>query len=393
LSNQPVVFSLVLIFTGAAVMASLMLWTRQAMIIGYILAGAIIGPWGLGWLADTRVITGLAEIGIVFLLFLLGLDLTPQKLLRMFRATTVTTLLTSSLFLLVGWAIAAAFGFPPLESALAGIACMFSSTIIGIKLLPTTVLHHKRTGELMISILLIQDLVAILVMIGLQSFGTGHNDSTSTAWLLVQPLVSLPALIAVAFVLERWVLIKLFERFSGVQEYLFLLTIAWCLGLAQLAHATGLSYEIGAFVAGVVLASSPISQFIVVRLKPLRDFFLVLFFFALGAVLNLDLLAVVIWPALALAAAMLAIKPVAFALALKNTADSPAKAWETGFRLGQMSEFSLLITFLAMQIPGLGEAVILLIQVATVLTFIVSSSLVVLKFPTPVALDEKLRRD
>ena len=155
----------------------------------------------------------------------------------------------------------------------------------------------------------------------------------------------------------------------------------------------GLSYEIGAFVAGVILASSPISQFIAVRLKPLRDFFLVLFFFALGAVLNLDLLPVVSGRRLTLAAVMLPLKPAAFALALRGTAEAPAKAWETGFRLGQMSEFSLLIAFLAMQIPGLSEEVILLIQVATVLTFMVSSTLVVLRYPTPVALDEKLRRE
>ena len=391
--GQTVIFSLFLIFCGAAVMATLMLWTRQALIIGYILAGIVAGPWVLGWIADTRVVSGMAEAGIIFLLFLLGLDLTPQKLLDMFRATTLVTLLTCGLFVLGGWSIALAFGFSGFEAALVGGACMFSSTIIAIKLLPTTVLHHRRTGELIISILLLQDLIAILVLIGLQAFsGLGQSD-TPALLLFLKPLLALPVLLGVAFTLERLVLIKLFERFSSVQEYLFLLTIAWCLGLSELAQAMGLSYEIGAFVAGVILASSPISQFIAVRLKPLRDFFLVLFFFALGAVLNLDLLPLVLWPALTLAAVMLTLKPVAFSLALRGTAEGPGQAWETGFRLGQMSEFSLLITFLAMQIPGLGDEVVLLIQVATVLTFVVSSTLVVLRYPTPVAMNEKLRRD
>lgn len=392
--NDPsIIFSLFLIFTSAALMATLMLWTRQAMIIGYILAGIIAGPWVLGWISDTRVIAGMAEAGIIFLLFLLGLDLTPQKLLEMFRQTTLVTLTTSAVFFIAGWLIASAFGFSTLESVLTGTACMFSSTIISIKLLPTTVLHHKQTGELIISILLLQDLIAILVLIGLQAMG-GESDGQTPVWLMMaRPILILPILVLFAFAIERWVLIRLFERFATVQEYLFLMTIAWCLGLAYLAHEIGLSYEIGAFVAGVILASSPISQFIAVRLKPLRDFFLVLFFFALGAVLNLDLLPAIFFPALALAVAMLTLKPLAFQLSLRDVADGKKQAWETGFRLGQMSEFSLLITFLAMQIPGLSEEVVLMIQVATVLTFVVSSTLVVLRYPTPVGLNERLRRD
>jgi Kef-type K+ transport system membrane component KefB len=331
----------------------------------------------------------MAEVGIIFLLFLLGLNLTPQKLLHLLRQTTLVTLTTSVSFGAVAWCIAWLFGFSTLEALLIGVAAMFSSTIIGIKLLPTTVLHHRHTGEVIISVLLFQDLIAIVVMLGLQGLESGTLQLAD----LLRPLLALPLLIAVALALDRLVLLKLLVRLDKVQEYIFLLTLAWCLGIAQLAHAVGLSYEIGAFLAGIIIATSPISLVIAERLKPLRDFFLVLFFFALGASLDLNVIGQVVVPALFIALAMLLLKPVVFRFALGRVAESPRLAWETGWRLGQMSEFSLLIAYLAIGIPGISEDTIMLIQVATVLTFIGSSSIVVLRFPTPVAVNDKLRRD
>lgn len=387
--NQSIVFSLFLIFTGAALVATLALFARQALIIGYIVLGALLGPWGAGWVADTDLIANLAEIGIIFLLFLLGLNLTPQKLWLLLKQTMLATLLTSVAFGLAGAAIAWMFGFTPPECALVGVAAMFSSTIVGIKLLPTTVLHHRHTGEIIISVLLLQDLIAIIVLLGLQGLETGNFG-----WLSFGRLaLALPLLIGFTFAAERYLLMPLFRRFDRVQEYVFLLTLAWCLGVAQLAHSIGLSYEIGAFVGGIIVATSPIALFIAESLKPLRDFFLVMFFFALGASLDLDVASGVLVPAAVLGAAMLLLKPVVFRYTLGGLAASPGRAWETGWRLGQMSEFSLLITFLAMQSAVIGQEVVLVIQLATVLTFIGSSTIVVLRFPTPVAVSDRLRRD
>lgn len=387
--DQPLAVTLFLVFTSAALTATLMLYSRQALIIGYILAGIALGPWCLNWVSDTRLIADVADVGILFLLFLLGLNLTPQKLLRLFRQTTLVTLVTSVVFCATGWSIARLFGFSTLEAFLIGVATIFSSTIIGIKLLPTTVLHHRHTGEVIISVLLFQDLIAIAVMIGLQGLESGQLQAAS----LLRPVLALPLLIAIAFVLDRLVLLKLFRRLDKVQEYIFLLTLAWCLGIAQLGHSLGLTYEIGAFLAGVIFASHPVSLFIAERLKPLRDFFLVLFFFALGASLELQAIGNVAIPAMLLALVLLLGKPVVFRYTLGRVAESPRLAWETGWRLGQMSEFSMLIAYLAVGIPGIGADAIILINVATVVTFIGSSSIVVLKFPTPVAVNDRLRRD
>jgi len=148
-----IVFSLFLIFVGAAVTATLALFARQALIIGYILIGVIVGPSGLNWISDTNLISDISHVGIIFLLFLIGLNLSPRKLLDLFQQTALVTLASSAIFASVGWGIGTLFGFSQQDSIIIGLACMFSSTIIGLKLLPTTVLHHRRTGEIMISVL------------------------------------------------------------------------------------------------------------------------------------------------------------------------------------------------------------------------------------------------
>ena len=265
----------------------------------------------------------------------------------------------------------------------------FSSTIVGLKLLPTTILHHQRTGEVIISILLLQDLIAIVLLLVVQGSPQGGLDVGD----LMKTLVALPVLIGFAWMFERYVLIRLIRKFDKIHEYIFLMTIGWCLGMAELAALVGLSAEIGAFIAGVVLASSPISLFIAESLKPLRDFFLVLFFFSLGAGFEVALLDEVILPALTLAAVLMVLKPPVFRWLLLRTGESERRSHEVGYRLGQMSEFSLLLAVLAQQNQVIGSAASYLIQLTTLLTFLVSSYLVVLRFPTPIAVDDALRRD
>ena len=370
-------------------MATLALYARQALLVAYIVLGMLFGPSGFGLVSDPALIKQFSHVGIMFLLFLLGLNLPPAKLIPLIKETTLITGLSSLLFASIGASIAWFFGFDYWECLIIGVAMTFSSTIIGLKLLPTTVLHHRRTGEIIISILLIQDIVAIVILLLLQTAGQG-----GLPWMeLVFRTASLPGLVAAAFLLQRFVLIKLISRFDKIQEYIFLMAIAWCLGFAELASAVGLSHEIGAFIAGVALATSPISLFIGENLKPLRDFFLIIFFFSLGASFNLEMLTIVFVPAALVAMLVLAGKPVIFRILLRNSGEASGRSGEIGVRLGQISEFSLLIAVLALDLHVIGERASYLIQVATLLTFIVSSYVIVMRYPTPIALTDKLRRD
>ena len=222
--TESIVFAMFLIFTGAAIVATLVLYTHQSLLVAYILLGAIIGPWGLGLVSTPELIKQIGDIGIIFLLFLLGLHLQPQNLLHMLRKVSILGLVSSVVFALLGYVVASMFGFSHMECIVIGAASMFSSTIIGLKLLPTTILHHRHTGEVMISVLLLQDLIAIIVLLlldGQSVDGIGLKD-------LALVFGALPSLLVFAFLVNKYILVKLIAKFDRTQEYIFLLSIGWC---------------------------------------------------------------------------------------------------------------------------------------------------------------------
>lgn len=378
-----------LVFCGAALAATFALFSRQPLFIAYIGMGVLLGPFGFEVINNVNAISEMSHIGIIFLLFLLGLDMQPKSLIAVLKKATSIGIISCLAFGAIGFGISQMFGFNLLESIIFAMASMFSSTIIGIKLLPTTVLHHRHTGEMMVGLLLIQDFIAIFCLLILLC-GTGDSFEFQP---LAMALVALPLLTLAAFLTVKYVLLALIQRYDRFHEFIFLVAIAWCLGLAALAEHVYLSAEIGAFIAGVSLASSPISQYIALNLKPLRDFFLILFFFALGAQLNIDLLPSVIWVTLTFAVALLVCKPLIFYGLLRQHSERKTLAWDISFRLSQISEFSLLITLLAIQQGLLGERAAVVIQSAAIITFIVSSYIVILNFPNPIAVKESLRRD
>ena len=389
MAGETIVFSLFLVFTGAAFLATLALYARQAMLVAYIVLGVVLGPWGIGLVSDTAWIEDVAAIGIMFLLYLIGLNLPPQQLWRLLGEALWVTLLSSVVFALLGGALGLVFGWSPADAAFLGCGLMFSSTIISVKLLPTTALHHRHTGQVIISVLLLQDLVAIVILLLLQGYGKGGQLGVD----IVMQLLAFPLLVLIAYALDRLVMERLITRFDQIHEYIFLLAIGWCLGIAELARVLGLSHEIGAFVAGVTLATSPIAAFIAESLKPVRDFFLILFFFSLGAAFDLGALGHLMVPALVIASAILVVKPWVFRELLKRAGEKPDISQEIGVRLGQNSEFALLIAVLAAESKFVGGDISYLVQITTLITFIISSYVIVLWYPTPIAVSDRLRRD
>lgn len=389
MESNTIVFYIFLIFAGAAVLSTIALFTRQSLLVAYILLGVILGPWGLKLISESTVVHQVGDVGIIFLMFLLGLHLQPQNLLHMLKKTTWVAVASSIVFAGISYLVCHLFGYTPVESLIIGLAMMFSSTIIGLKLLPTTILHHQHTGEVMISVLLMQDLIAIVVLLLINGASVGGLE-----WHDIAKVVfALPIMLIIAFGVERYILVKLFSKFDRIREYMFLLSIAWCLGLSELANLVGLSHEIGAFVAGVSIAASPIALYIAESLKPLRDFFLVMFFFSIGASFNMEYLGSVVVPAAVLASLLMVIKPIAYRLLLRSCSETKEVAWEVGLRLGQCSEFSLLVGYLALESSLISDAASNLIQATTIFTFVISSYYIVMKYPTPMGTTERLRRD
>lgn len=386
---QNITYVMFLIFAGTAVLSTAALFTRQSLLVAYIALGALLGPWGLKLLNNSQVIRQTGDIGIIFLLFLLGLHLQPQNLFHSLRKMSLLTLLSSSAFFLIGFVPTYLFHFSFAECLIVGIATMFSSTIIGIKLLPTTILHHQHTGELLVSILLLQDIIAIAVLLGLEIM----SDSGVSTWEFFLITFGFPILLFVAYVFQHYILSRLLERFDKIHEYIFILSIGWCLFMAELSHFMGLSDEIGAFIAGVALASNPIAFYIAESLKPLRDFFLVIFFFTIGAGFNFNYLPQVLLPACTLMILVLVLKPVIFSQLLYWSGEVKAVSWEIGVRLGQLSEFSLLVIYLSEAIKLISSTTAYMAEAAIIMTFIVSCYWTVMRYPTPLASSDKLRRD
>jgi len=389
MEHTSLVHNIFLIFTGAAILATIALYARQALLVAYIALGFLFGPAVFGLVEDPQLIQSIAHIGVIFLLFLLGLNMPPQKLIPMFKETIWVAGISSVIFFAVGFSFAYLFELTLIESVFVGISFTFSSTIIGLKLLPTTALHHQHVGEIIISILLFQDVIAIIVLMAIKADWVEQ----SIAFEGIKLVVSLVGLIGFAYLFERYILIKLIQRFDQIQEYIFLMTIGWCLGLAQIAAFLDLSEEIGAFIAGVVLATNPISIFIGDTLRPLRDFFLIIFFFALGASFEMDMVEDVLLLSFSLAALALIIKPLLYDYLLYKYGEARVISKETAARLGQTSEFSLLIAVLALETGLISMKVNYLIQVSTIMTFIASSYYIVMRYPSPMAVSDKLRRD
>jgi len=386
---DPVFSELSVLLVGAAVLGCLAVIGRQPIIIAYVLAGMLIGPWGLGWLSSIEFIEKTGHLGITLLLFLAGLCLHPQKLLGLFRKTLLITVINAlfafAVIFFATWVLRFSLG----DCLWIGLALMFSSTILVVKLLPTTKLHQQRMGAICISVLILQDLMAVALLLWVGSASFSQGILLGFAMLIFK----IAALSAGLILFDTYILHPVMKQVDRIHEALFILGLAWCFGIAAGASHIGLSYEIGAFLAGVALARRKISFFISERLKPLRDFFLVIFFFSLGAGFDMRSLGGIFLPALLLSVMLIVVKALGFKLAFQRSGEPEGSAKELGVRLAQGSEFSLLLALSAANVGFLSQPASLLVKAVTILTFIFSSYIVVWRFPTPIGTSEKLFRD
>ncbi len=383
-----IIFQFVLIFAGAALFATLFLFLKQPIILAYIVLGIFVGPNGLGLINDADQIEKLAHVGIILLLFLIGLNFQPKKLVGLLGRVGIVTLATCFIFMLLTLTAASALGYPLIDSLIIGAALMFSSTIVSLKLIPTTQLHHHHVGEVMISVLLLQDVIAIMLIV-LVTEGGMDSISVSVALLLLK-LVGLSVL---SFVVVRFVIQKLLFKFDVIKEHTFVMALGWGLLVAGAAKFLGLSLEMGAFIAGISLATVPIALVIAEEFKPLRDFFLILFFFSIGAKFDLVVSQELIIPGLIISVLLMLAKPLVFNWGFKAIGEKTQNSAELGIRLGQASEFSLLIAFSALASGLIEERSSYLIQLVVVLTFVASTYWVVFKYPTPISYKSGQRKD
>lgn len=240
----------------------------------------------------------------------------------------------------------------------------------------------------MISVLLVQDVIAIVLILLVNE---GGMDSIAISVVVL--LVKLLLLSLFSFLFVRYVITRLLFKFDVIKEHTFIMALGWGLFVAGAAEMLGLSLEMGAFIAGVSLATVPIALIIAEELKPLRDFFLVLFFFSIGADFDIDISQKLIWHGLLLTAIFMVVKPVVFKYGFKAIGEKPEHSAQMGVRLGQASEFSLLVAFSALTSGLIRENAYSLVQLVVVLTFVISTYWVVNKYPTPISHKSGQRKD
>ena len=327
---------------------------RQPLIIGYIISGIIIGPFFLDIISMNETIQIFADFGIAFLLFIVGLNLSLKVIKEVGKIALITgvgQVLFTSLF---GYFIAIAFGFSPLTALYIAIALTFSSTIIITKLLSDRGDLDSLYGKISIGFLLVQDFIAILILIIVSSLSSGSNLISSVGFTILKGVILTALIVSISL----FILPKTQKFFAKSQEFLFVFAIAWGLGLASLFYYIGLSLEVGALIAGVVLSVSPYSLEISSKLKPLRDFFVISFFLIIGSHMVLTGFSEVIIPALVFSIFILIGNPLIVMILMGIFGYTKRTGFMAGLTVAQISEFSLILIALGIKVGHLSPEIL-----------------------------------
>lgn len=316
---------------------------KLPLVVAYLLAGVAISFVSLIDPAHSLVFEILPEIGIAFVLFLIGMELDLREIKSLGAPIIIAALGQIIISTIGGFAIAGALGFQPIESIYLGLGLAFSSTVVVIKMLLEKKDLTSLYGKLSLGILLIEDLVAIIVLMMISVSNSALTLGFQESLPLIALILKGIGLFILTFVLSRFVLEKIFDAVARSIELLFLSAITWCFVFTSLAVLAGFSVVIGAFLAGVALASSPYHLQIQGKIKPLRDFFLTLFFVYLGLQARVGDF-ITYFPAIAaftLFAVLL--KPIIYLLILGTFGFRKHTLFQTSLNLSQISEFSLVV--------------------------------------------------
>src|SRR3989338_3234037 len=361
-----------LIIVIATVIAGVMRVLKQPLIMGHILTGILVGPYFLGIFSHKETVEVFSQIGISILLFIVGLSLSPKIVKELGKIYLITGLGQVIFTTFFGVLIARAFRFDWVSSLYIAIALTFSSTIIILKLLSDKKDIEKLYGRIAVGFLLVQDLVAVAILIVVSTLAGGD----SAGWIIAQTVLKgVAALLVFSFISSK-VLPRLSSFFAQSQEYLFLFSIGWGFGMASLFKFLGFSVEIGALVAGVTLSVSPFAQEMSNKLKPLRDFFLIMFFVLLVSTLEISNLGSFVVPAIVFSFFVLIGKPMIVVIITGMQGFNKKTSFNSGLTVAQISEFSLILVLLGLKLGHINQQIVSLVTFVGVVTIAVSSYLI-----------------
>lgn len=359
-----------LVIAIGALIALVMRFLKQPLIIGHILTGIIVGPALLGILTTDEAFSGLSSIGVALLLFIIGLDLSVKVFSKLGRIVVLTAMTQMGAVTWAGFVVARLLNFERLESFVIGLALAMSSTIIIVKILNDKKETTRLYAQITIGVLLLQDVVATAAKIGLAA-KEQNGTSTDILILLGRGL----AVSVLLFVASRYFIPRLTRAIESSKELLLLFALGWGLGFASLFEAVGFSIEIGALFAGVSLASLPYSNEMASRLKPLRDFFIVIFFITLGQTMTPSQMIDVLGQAIVFSLIVLILKPLTVLATMGFLGYTKRNSFKTGIALGQVSEFSLVFIIAALAAHVVSSEAVASITLTALITFTISTYL------------------
>jgi len=369
-ASEVIIFDIAVILILSAMFAFFARMLRQPLIPAYVLTGLIIGPLVFGFVKNMDLVNAFSEIGIAFLLFTAGLEISFRKIREAnLKKIALIGVLQVGIIFGVALLLNNFLGLTTLQAAYVGIILAFGSTMVDIKLLADRNELMTLHGRLVLGILLLQDLIAIVAIVVFTGGGFAFAS-------LGVAFMKLGLILLVAVLLQRFVLNRLFRFAAESNEFLFLCSLAVLFFFIVLAYISELSIVIGAFIAGVSLANSPFRLELESRISPLRDFFAILFFVALG----MQIVFVGVGSRLVLLGALLIgaflVKPIITLVLLRVTGYQPRTSFLTAVSLAQLSEFSLIIGMIGVSAGVLDRSLFSTVILATIITMSVTPYLI-----------------
>ena len=358
------------ILLASAVAGAIAVWLRLPLVIAYVVVGVLVGPSAADLVEPGGELELLAQLGIALLLFVVGLKLDIHVIRTLGPIALVAGGAQVAITAAGGFLLALLLGLDATPALYVGIGVALSSTIIVVKLLTDRRELDDLHGRLALGILIVQDLVVVVVMIAVTASG---ESGGSTAGALLDVLLKGTAFLVVLALLMRWALTPLLHRLARLPDLLVLFAIAWAIALGAVGEELGFGVEVGAFLGGVSLASTPYREAIGSRLVTIRDFLLLFFFIDLGSKVDIGPLADQLWIAAVLSAFVLVVKPLIVTALLGAARYRKRVSLATGLALAQVSEFSLILGALGLRVGHIDAETTSILTAAALVTIAVSA--------------------
>lgn len=365
-----------IILSISSVLGLIALKLKLPLIVSYLLTGVAISAFSVFRSGDSMILHVLPEIGIAFVLFLIGMELDLKEVKSLGLPIILTAIGQVIVSTFLGFLISGLLGFGQKEGIFIGLGLAFSSTVVVVKML----IEHRDLsslhGKLSIGMLLVEDIVAITCLMVISVSASAFNIGLQSSWPIFALILKGLGLFTLTFVLSKYFLRKLFDKIARSTELLFFTSITWCFIFTALSMLAGFSVEIGAFLAGVALASSPYHFQIQGKIKPLRDFFLTLFFIYLGSQIRFDYLADGVWAIIIFSVYALLVKPLIYILLLSRFGFRKHTLYLTALNLSQISEFSLIVLVVGLNYGIVSPMAVSVMATVGVISIISSSILI-----------------